>query len=196
MRRQTRFPRFARSAISPPRHRIADGAPSYRYGVCRYSCCSRSLREKAGDLGKCGQSISAVVAISFWRELANKGPRHLSDLTSVVLDFEMGSKFLRHTDPNRNCAWRNLVCFLDRFVRLEKREAVLELDIERILPIEIPRVLDRRIPRFSKSLLRSRNSFHNRPSFPSSSITLINFLLGIQPRFHAFARYRPVRETA
>src|SRR5438874_7188986 len=45
-RRQTRSRRFARSAISPPRRRIADGVPSYRYGASRYSCCSRTLRER------------------------------------------------------------------------------------------------------------------------------------------------------
>jgi len=66
-------------------------------------------------------------------------------------------------------------------MRFEKREAVIELNIERIFPIEITRVLDRRVLRLAERLFDGRNSFHNRPSLFSSSMTLINFLLGIQP---------------
>jgi hypothetical protein len=53
--------------------------------------------------------------------------------------------------------------------------------IERVFPVEVTRVFDRRVLGFAEWLLCSSDGFHNRPSLFSSSMTLINFRLGIQP---------------
>lgn len=93
----------------------------------------------------------------------------------------MRAELLRDTHTHGDRARRNLVRFLDRVVRFEEREAVVELHVERIFLVKIPRVFDRRVLRLPKWFFDSADGFHSRPSLLSSSMTLINFLLGIQP---------------
>ena len=66
-------------------------------------------------------------------------------------------------------------------MRFQEGKAVIELHVKCVFPIEISCMLYGRKLRLPKLLLRGDDGFHNRPSFFSSSITLINLRLGIQP---------------
>src|SRR5439155_21316512 len=71
------------------------------------------------------------------RQLSDKGPGHLRNLTVVVNNFEVASQFFIDLHAHWRGSSGDPVGFANRGMRFEETEPVFELHVEDVLPAEI-----------------------------------------------------------